>query len=73
MNKFFELSMRDNFNNYHYEQITLNFQFYKFIFSWQTADWGQCSVSCGEGIRIREAYCIEEVNNTKIKVRSCNI
>ncbi|KAJ8976402.1 hypothetical protein NQ317_003038, partial [Molorchus minor] len=29
---------------------------------------GPCSASCGDGIKVREVYCAEEVNNTKMRV-----
>ncbi|XP_025832890.1 protein madd-4 isoform X3 [Agrilus planipennis] len=35
---------------------------------WHAADWEECSASCGGGIRTRQIYCVEETNNTKIKV-----
>ncbi|KAF7267693.1 hypothetical protein GWI33_019181 [Rhynchophorus ferrugineus] len=35
---------------------------------WHTSDWGPCSVSCGGGSKLRQVDCIEESNNTKIKV-----
>ncbi|VEN64005.1 unnamed protein product, partial [Callosobruchus maculatus] len=35
---------------------------------WFTEEWGPCTVSCGGGTRIRDVYCVEESNNTRIKV-----
>lgn len=35
---------------------------------WHTGDWGACSVSCGGGSRIRQVYCVEEANSTRIRV-----
>ncbi|XP_045473745.1 protein madd-4 isoform X3 [Harmonia axyridis] len=35
---------------------------------WHAGDWGPCTVTCGGGSRVRQVYCVEEANNTKIKV-----
>ncbi|XP_066139353.1 protein madd-4 isoform X1 [Euwallacea fornicatus] len=35
---------------------------------WHVSDWGSCSTSCGGGFRLRQVFCVEEMNNTKIKV-----
>lgn len=37
--------------------------------SWAVEDWGPCSVSCGDGLKLRDVYCTENVNSTKIKVK----
>ncbi|XP_071546961.1 protein madd-4 isoform X3 [Panulirus ornatus] len=36
--------------------------------SWQTGDWGACSVSCGQGYQLREVYCSEPRNTTWVRV-----
>ncbi|XP_015837335.1 protein madd-4 isoform X3 [Tribolium castaneum] len=35
---------------------------------WHMGEWGPCSVSCGGGSRLRQVYCVEEANSTKIRV-----
>ncbi|XP_060536482.1 protein madd-4 isoform X2 [Cylas formicarius] len=35
---------------------------------WYAGDWGPCSVSCGGGSKLRQVHCVEETNNTKIRV-----
>ncbi|KAJ8963231.1 hypothetical protein NQ318_018697 [Aromia moschata] len=35
---------------------------------WYTGEWGPCSVSCGGGSKLRQVHCVEETNNTKIRV-----
>ncbi|XP_018562984.1 protein madd-4 isoform X1 [Anoplophora glabripennis] len=35
---------------------------------WHTGEWGPCSVSCGGGSKLRQVHCVEETNNTKIRV-----
>ncbi|KAJ3649041.1 hypothetical protein Zmor_020803 [Zophobas morio] len=35
---------------------------------WHAGEWGPCSVTCGGGSRLRQVHCVEEANNTKIRV-----
>lgn len=35
---------------------------------WMVSEWGECSASCGGGVRIRVVNCVEEDNGTIIKV-----
>ncbi|CAH0552032.1 unnamed protein product [Brassicogethes aeneus] len=37
---------------------------------WHVGEWGGCSLTCGGGSKVREVYCAEEANNTKIKVKN---
>ncbi|XP_049817483.1 ADAMTS-like protein 1 isoform X3 [Aethina tumida] len=37
---------------------------------WHVGEWGTCSSNCGGGTKLREVYCVEEVNNTKIRVNN---
>lgn len=35
---------------------------------WHVLEWGPCSVTCGGGSRLRQVHCVEEANNTKIRI-----
>ncbi|XP_074042343.1 ADAMTS-like no long nerve cord isoform X3 [Leptinotarsa decemlineata] len=35
---------------------------------WHAGEWGPCSASCGGGSKLRQVHCVEETNNTKLRV-----
>lgn len=43
------------------------------ILSWQTGEWGECSVPCGAGgYQLREVYCAEPRNTSMVRVADHN-
>uniref|UniRef100_A0A673I6B9 A disintegrin and metalloproteinase with thrombospondin motifs 20-like n=1 Tax=Sinocyclocheilus rhinocerous TaxID=307959 RepID=A0A673I6B9_9TELE len=40
--------------------------------SWQYSAWSQCSRSCGRGVRMRQAYCMNNLGRRLVE-RECNV
>ena len=45
-----------------------SFSFSLFFSRWEVADWGECSQSCGGGVKTRSVACIIDKDGKKVKV-----